>query len=367
MNEKLDIATLPSFEVELPDIDLYPRRAPGEKFRIEPARLSLSRYDAICFDTLAGRVNIVRGAEREFDVADWMPELPPGHTRLASLLVTADDVQVIETHGYSDLMKIGDSGDWIGECRRWLPNLYRQMEAGMPIRLLGYGTSLTAQGGPVPDELFVPNGHSRDRLKFYYTPSQLATDTIARIPTFDHADGVDHVHLGFNWALKEAIERRSGAPVTYLNMGVSGTTTEEGENANGYPNGRHDRRLKEAVQLEPDLVVIEYCINDLDTQELVNNLICIIEAFVDSEVVVLGCPGFPSFRSLEHWHRGECSARAAAEATSAAFVPFAPIMAPGNEGATGLARRTLCSANGINHPGPAEMMIYGRWLSKIVA
>ena len=164
--------------------------------------------------------------------------------------------------------------------------------------------------------------------------------------------GKTHVHAGLNWGLEDAIGQRSESVVTFLNMGASGTTTEDGETPNGFPNGNNSRRLAAARQLQPDVVVIEYCINDLDTPHLHDNLVRMIEALrsPQTDIVVLGCPGFPNFRSIEHWRHGEEAARLAAESTDAAFVPFAPIMAPEHAGATGLARRTR-STTGINHPG----------------
>lgn len=335
------------YEVDHDEGALFPI-ADVEPFEAVAAfRAQGTRYDAVFFDPATQATRLVHGPERGFDVADHMPEAPPGQVKLASIHV-ADDAEAIAI-SEPDLR-------WIDECRRRMPNLARLMKAGQPVRLMGYGTSLTAQGGPVPDEFFMPNGQSRDCLKFYYTPSRLAPDTIARLPVVD-----GHVRVGFNWRLKAAIERHS--PVTYLNMGISGSTAGDGETPNGFPNGNNSRRLAAARELRPDAIVIEYCINELDDANHMDKLVRMIQALrnPEADIVVLGCPGFPSFRSVEHWQRGEAAAQSAADVMGAAFVPLAPAVTH-----AGLARRTLCSANGINHPGPAEFEIYGRWLARIV-
>jgi hypothetical protein len=311
-----------------------------------------TRYDALCLDPKTQSTHLVHGPERGFDVIDHMPSTPTDQIKVASIHV-GEDSEVIR-------MKQPDLS-WVEECRARMPNLARLMRDRDSVRLMGYGTSLTAQGGPAPDEFFIPNGVTRDCLKFYYAPSRLAPDTIERIRPVD-----GHIHIGFNWALKAAIERRS--PTTYLNMGISGSTSDDGETRNGFPNGNNAKRLAAARELKPDVIVIEYCINDLDSPDHKMNLVRMIEALRSptTDIVVLGCTGFPSFRSVEHWASGEAAARLAADETGAAFVPLSPLVAPGNEGTTGVARRTFCSANGINHPGPAEFDIYGRWLARIV-
>jgi hypothetical protein len=246
--------------------------------------------------------------------------------------------------------------DWIKDCRDRLPNFNRKIEACQPVRLLGYGTSVTAIGGPQRDYWFRPNGPHRDILRYYLEKASAE-------------DMLRPVQIGINWSLKDAIETRTGSSVTYLNMAIGGTTAGDGMSRKGRPNGNDPTRIAAVRALVADLIVIEYCVNDLKSADLSDDLTRIIRSLRSSttDILVLGSIGLPDTRKLDARIRAEADARNAAEECGVAFVPFAPLFdAEGNMTVAAIQRHQLCAANGINHPGAAEMTAYGRWVRSIV-
>jgi hypothetical protein len=236
-----------------------------------------------------------------------------------------------------------------------------------PVVIVGYGTSLTAMNGGGKCDPFVPDGPYRNRIQYFQRYPEIAE----RIELHDNHDGAGpvHVRVGINWSFKAAIEKKTRVPVTYLNMGISGTNAGEGLSANGDRNGGDQQRLEAVNRLGADLVIIEYCMNDLRSLDLRDRLKRMIATLRQpgTDLLVLGAPGVPDPRKLALRVRAEAAARGAAEESDVAFVPFAPLFDDeGNMVKPRIKRADLCPANRINHPGPAEFAAYGKWLANII-
>lgn len=258
--------------------------------------------------------------------------------------------------------------DWVESCRTRLPNFLRKIASGQtePVVIVGYGTSLTALGGGGKCDPFTPDGPYRNRIQYFQRFAKIAE----RIEVYDCEDGAGavHVRVGINWSFKAAIEKKTGAPVSYLNMGISGTSAGDGLSPNGDRNGGDLERLEAVKRLGGDLVIIEYCMNDLRSLDLCDRLKRMIAALRQpgTDLLVLGAMGVPDPRKLASRIRTEDAARRAAEESDVAFVPFAPLFDDdGNMIKPRIKRAELCLANRINHPGPTEFTAYGKWLANV--
>jgi len=270
--------------------------------------------------------------------------------------------------------------DW---CRARLPKTIGRALRGQSIRLIGYGDSITAQGGgnPAPDgsagNQLVPN-LDRDKLNGYYTTDQqpqiygrMPADTQALYPKYDHGDGLGqiHVHLGFNWYLKSALERLGGV-VEYRNWGVGGTTSEP-TLTSGLYNGRHPERLNRAVADGGHLAVIAFGMNELGQPYSFANIVAIVRAFqaTGHECLVVTPPMISATglrAPIEQWRDTTHQMIEAARATDSAFINCAMLDDFPGYGVSGIPPREACWINGFNHPGPTHLGIVGRALAEIV-
>ncbi|WP_425987563.1 SGNH/GDSL hydrolase family protein [Ensifer sp. R-19] len=326
-----------------------------------------SRYDAIYRDPATGKVDVASGAERGADVTEYKPTIPAGTIHLMDVFVT-------RSNGFDVIpAKTVLEPDWVAESRRRLPHLLRKLRAGEAITLVGYGDSITSQGGPAPIDWYRPDGELRDVLEGYIYNGRFQADTVAAIPLFDHGDGAGpiHTHIGWNWHFKRAMEEAYRVAVAYRNLGIGGTTSRP-TLVNSLPGALYPQRLEALKSLEPDVVVISVGMNELGDASLETNvreLVRLVRSF-GAEPIVMGIPVIPGTDPdlrFDAWIKSNRDLAQAAKKESAAFVPILDLVTPAGKSVFGFAIRSSASTNGINHPGPAELKVYGELLSEIVS
>ncbi len=328
-----------------------------------------SRYDAIYRDPATGAVAVAIGAERGADVTEYKPSIPAGTIHLM-------DVYVTRSNGF-DVIPANTGRDtepnWVAKSRRRLPHLLRKLRAREAITLVGYGDSITSQGGPAPIDWYRPDGVLRDVLEGYIYNGRFQADTVAAIPLFDHGDGAGpiHTHIGWNWHLKRAMEEAYGVAVSYRNLGIGGTTSRPSL-VNGLPGALYPQRLEAMKALQPDVVVISVGMNELGDPSLEANVVQLIRSVRDfgADPVVMGIPVIPGTDPelrFDAWAKSNLDLARAAQREAAAFVPTLDLATTAGKSQFGFAVKSSASTNGINHPGPAELRGYGNMLAQIVA
>jgi lysophospholipase L1-like esterase len=296
---------------------------------------------------------------------------------LYSVYTTFEGVEAIPLAGWNGLVKAGEEAryvSWLEFCRQRLPATLRKLRSGQDIRLAGYGDSITSLGGRDPEMLVIPNGMHRDNLGYFERYS--ADWKIAQAhPTDYGGQKVPHHRLGWNWQLKRTVEERWPVQVEYLNWGVPGTTSDAGERVIedcAYLNGANPARLARLLEDRPDIVTVGFGMNDVGEQiDTRANIVAICNAIRGggAEVIVIGpCRQNPSWNSRDPmlWKHTYEAVIAGAFEAGVAFVPTWELFGDGNEGATGLSRRSHCAASMGNHPGARELAAVGKLLSAII-
>ncbi|MGG3811003.1 GDSL-type esterase/lipase family protein [Methylorubrum rhodesianum] len=333
-----------------------------------------SRYDLVCLDPATGAISVVGGTERGADVGEFMPVAPSWLIPLYSAHVTRQngvDLIPLQQPPKRALLK---GLEWLEYGRQRLPRLRRKMRAGQPIRIAGYGDSITELGGGGSGSGYytVPNGTYRDTAwqnqGGYFWTGRIGADVVNALPAFDHGDGNPrHVHVGWNWFLKAAIEECSGSTVTYDNWGVGGTNAGQDE-----PNGLYPPRLNAMTASNPDVVVIEFGMNELGGPFTATRIYVLADYLrsLGIDVIVMGVPLIAtpnSVNSIDEWRETNRQLEQGALAADVAFVPVAAFVDPDSPCPLGgQSRRTVSSTNGINHDGPYMLAQYGKLLASLV-
>lgn len=344
---------------------------------IEPVDVTIayigekSRYDAIYRDAVGGTIEVASGLERGADVTEYKPAIPDGATHLMDVFVTrSNGVDIIPAKSVTDQ---DTDREWIAEARRRLPRLLRKLRVGEPVTLVGYGDSITSQGGPAAVDWYRPDGVLRDVLEGYIYNGRFQPETVVAIPLFDHGDGAGpiHTHIGWNWQIKRAIEEAYGVTVSYRNLGIGGTTSRSSM-VNGLPGALHPRRLEALKALHPDVVVISFGMNELGDASLEAHVCELIRSVRNfgAEPIVMGIPVIPGTDpdlKIDAWTKSNLDLARATKKEKAAFVPTLDLVAPNGKAKFGFSIKSSASTNGINHPGPAELQVYGDRLSQIVS
>lgn len=345
------------------------------------------RYDRVCVNPNTGEVAVIKGTDRIVDAAEYRAAEPDGWRTAYWAYVDYRGVILQPAHAFNGYARTGaasaDRASYIDYCRARLPKTLGRAMRGQTIRLIGYGDSITAQGGGNPADdgsvgnQLIPN-LDRDKIDGYYTTAsqpeiygRMPADTAAIYPKYDHGDGLGpvHVHLGWNWYLKAALEHL-GATVTYRNWGVGGTTSENSITSGLY-NGRYPDRLNAAVADGGHLAVIAFGMNELGQPYSFANIVAIIRAFqaTGHECIVVTPPLISSFgirAPITQWRDTTHQMIEAARTTNSAFVNCAMIEDFPGAGITGIPQPDATWINGFNHPGPTQLGYIGRALADIV-
>lgn len=345
------------------------------------------RYDRVCINPNTGAISIVKGTNRVLDPSEYRPAEPDGLKTIYWAYIDSRGVILMPARSFRGFAKIGPvATDWnshVEWCQARLRKTLGKAIRGQAIKLIGYGDSTTAQGGGNPDggggsgNQLIPN-LDRDKLSGYYTTTtqpeiygRMPTDTQALYPKYDHGDGLGqiHVHLGWNWYLKKALEILGGT-VTYRNWGVGGTTSENSITSGLY-NGRHPDRLNLVTADGGDVAVIGFGLNELGQPYTFANVVAIVRAFQaqGTECIIMTPPMINEFglrAPITQWRDTTHQLIEAARVTDSAFFNLAMVEDVPGYGVTGIHPRDASWVNGFNHPGPTQFSYEGRGLAEIV-
>jgi lysophospholipase L1-like esterase len=338
---------------------------------------SKARCDLISLDRITGELRLTLGEERFLDPEEHPAILPPGHAALYSLLTTIRGIEPVRLFDFRDMVREGTETQhlrWLEWCRQRLPATMRKLRSGMPIRLAGYGDSVTALGGRAADHAHRPNGPQRDMLAYLEC---YGNDFKDAVPLYAPDSGGPAIHhrIGWNWQLKAAIEKRSDCIVAYDNWGIAGTTSGadvKDIDGTSYPNAANRQRLEIMLASRPDLVTIAVGMNDIgEPIDTYANVMAIAESVRKAgaePIIIAPCRPNPAFNSRDDalWKLTHDRIMAAALDSDAAYLSTWDLYGDGNEGAIGVPRSSHCAASLGNHPGPRELAAIGRVLSKIV-
>lgn len=301
------------------------------------------RYDSIFLDLQNGSLSLVEGTVRDVDAEEYLPATPIGKIRLCNIAVTGDNIRIIPTFGKRNAIVKGD-----------IAAFYEKLKSGKPVKVLGYGDSITAIGS---SRLYTPNSKDNDRYERFF--SRYPKDTVGLIEKFDFNDGAGkkHCKLGWNWKLVEAIEKKYGNKVEYLNCGIGGTCSDVSKF-----NGLYPDRIEAALETKPDLVVLAFGMNELGSRRTEKNMDEIIKKFkaVGADVIVMGVPQICGTREdIDKWKKTNDILKGVAKSNNCSFIDTAQVN-------LGIAAEHICSANMYNHPGINELEKYGEALAKVL-
>lgn len=326
-----------------------------------------ARYDLICTDDDGG-FHLFLGKDRKLDPEEFEANAPQGMEEIFALFSTPAGSEVIPVHEWRSGVKRGHEAEhsaWLKECQSRLPRLMSKIGSQQAVTLAGYGDSITSLGSRSPDQINQANGSRRDTLRHF---EAYGDDWRSQIPLFG-----GHHRLGWNWFLKEAIERASGAPCLYQNWGLAGTTSGTGYqviDGSDYPNAANPTRVEKMLCDNPDLVVVCVGMNDIgDPIDTKANLVQIINHIQShgAEALIVAPPRQnPNFHSRDDllWRYTHQRVTEAAEQSAVALVPMDKLY--GETGAMGLSRQSHCAASFTNHPGRRELAAIGRLIAQII-
>ncbi|GJD73336.1 hypothetical protein [Methylobacterium goesingense] len=335
-----------------------------------------TRYDALWMNPQTGELGNTAGSERGKDVAEYLPSVPPGMVHLYNVYVTAaNGIDLVPMYEHRDGVRVGAEGEflaWNREMRARLPNLLRKMRAGETITICQVGDSIQAQGGQTQAQWTVANGPSRDNPNIYLAGNGVGQDFIDSLPRYDHGDGDGpiHMHIGWIWHLKAAIEACSNSTVIIKNLAVGGS--DAGQVA---PGCNSPEMLAAYQATGADLFLTNPGMNAIGNPALELQCVSLFRQLrgFGGEVIDMMIPLTPQVGQIadlsDWWDSNNDKVRAAEcvndETGGVAYVPAGLICNPDSLGPLGLARSTLCVAGKKNHPGAREMVAYGRILASI--
>lgn len=324
---------------------------------------TMQRYDLIQIDPFTLAVSVKKGIERTQDPSEWMVEVDQPCRALCRVLVTGTKTEIVPLDEYIssggkpyvskpefDALRLHNQS-----C---LKRIFAKLNKGQNISLVGYGDSITAMGGYHTED--IPN-ENHDWYGFFAT---LPQDTqTAKVPTFNYeGGGGGRMHTGWNWVLKDYLERTYLNEVMYWNYGVSGTDSA---------NGARDQRLSYPLSKNPDLVVVAFGMNDAGSSALYTNLVKIVNTFKNAgaDVVLMPVVRTPTLPFVgyqgEAWRQANRFVYSAAIDSGAAYCPIDWYADDSHFGGMGISSKHFCTQNMFNHPGPYEYSIYGKILVSI--
>lgn len=332
------------------------------------------RLDLIVADKLTGALSRVAGTERnvDYDAIEYIPVPTAQSAHLATVLVGETTAVAVNVAQFRGLIKVGREGEFAAHVvrnRGILRKVIGKAHRGATIKWGGYGDSITAlqDTSLKPATLaaqYVANGSWRDLVAWYF--SDYPSDTKALI----NADRAARGNMGWNWAIKRALDELAGSAVTtYYNYGIGSTTSENSLASSGtLPNGLYPDRIAVPLAEGLDAVTIAFGMNERGQTFTYANIVNMIGQFraVGTACVVMGVPRPNGRNSVSAWRYTNDALEAAAMDAGAAYVSTVMISDDRNLGGIGAPAECLGATNEAttghpgNHPGLFEHKQYER-------
>lgn len=322
------------------------------------------RYDLIEVDG-SGTIHVVTGEPRDRDVAEFIPSATAGRRAILVVRVTADGLTVWPWHDAERAMISAPALRHRARARN--ASHFRRALASDNVVIAGYGTSRTNLGG-VASVPYLPNGPERDTLTSGSFLLTQGADVTAAIPLFDHGDGAGavHTHIGWMWELERSIRRLYTDNVSYLNLGIGGSTSA----ATSSTGGTYPDRLAGLVGCGAHLAVIEFGTNELGVGavDTTANLVAIGEACMAADMdVIFVAPGRVNAQyasdATDRWIAEVRQVQAAADYLRVPFVDTTGIYGADRPGL--LDPRDCAGSNLFNHDSIRELTEIGLALTAI--
>ncbi|WP_312531944.1 SGNH/GDSL hydrolase family protein [Paracoccus sp. (in: a-proteobacteria)] len=357
-------------------------RVTGAVMPISPPAFGMTRYDLLVFDMAASTFSVLNGVERTVGYAISQPKAAlPSQKPIAVLKVTDATVSPVMVHDVID----GEISDLAADLevkrarnRALIPRTIHMIRGQRPLRMLGFGDSLTAiQGGAVSTTEI--NGANRDYATApltnanHYLRDGYSDEVVDALPLYtsvqlgraDDGAGQIHSRIGINWEVVAALERAGyalGVDLWYDNLGWSGRAT-----AAAVSGTTPTEWLEAAKATVADLVIVGLGMNERGNAGTQGRMVIIINELIASgkEVIVLDCPR-PRNGNYYEWQYTTEALRGAAEFCEVPFVSYGHLAAGANLRSFGMHSSDVCEANRINHPGLLELAGYGREVSKLL-
>jgi lysophospholipase L1-like esterase len=332
------------------------------------------RMDKIVLNRTTNALSVIAGASRDVqrDALEWQGATPTNSILIARARVTDAAVQAVSVADWRGAIKrdAETQVEWLRERnKRILRKVIGKADRAQPVRWGGYGDSITAfQAGATPT--FTANGVSRDRGANYLAYPSDTLDMLGLSLSggntsnlYDTGDGAGktHTRLGWNWAVKAALDTRAGSEiVTYLNYGLGGTTSQATAN-----QGLDPVRIAVPLADSLDAVLIAFGMNERGASYTYANVVNMVGQFQAAGVipVVMGVPRPNANQSISAWRATNNQLEQAAFDTGAAYVSTMLIGDDLTIGGIGVPAAALAAANtyngGNNHPGYFELQAYG--------
>ncbi|MFW2003028.1 hypothetical protein [Acinetobacter ursingii] len=324
------------------------------------------RVDVIGLNTESKTIVVLAGAERSYDPYEYIAEIPENIKPLALALVQGNTCEVFSLGDVYEIagLPIQPTGDWnmiMQHNQRCLSTTLAKLNRKENIKLIGFGDSITACEWVGAKGLWeVPNGMERDRLN--YLSRFYPADTLSKISVFsrnDDSNGVitDHAEIGWNWYLKNYIEKKFGVTVNYENWAIGGGAVWDGKNR---------MQFVLPTVANGDLAVICYGTNGGINY---SDLKAIIDGFQSKGVSIIFMPIPRANPSNNHnashddiWSSINGVIAQSALKNSCAVVPTWHYIPRSASMSIGLSDKFHSNQNLINHPGIYEFKCYGRML-----
>lgn len=304
----------------------------------------MARYDLVVYNPLNGGLSIVKGTDRNYDADEYMPENNTAYIPIFKAMVHGDSVEMIPLYPWEGSVLIGTEGEHHRRNKankQAINHLLDKLNSGQDITMVGYGDSITAGSHTLSYYTYYPQD-TKDRW------------------------GESYQRFGWNQRLQDFLQVRYGVNVTFHNRGIGGSSSRpEGPNGGSYPG-----RLEPVLDLNADLVVIAFGMNEIGSSSTVDNMVNIIKQFQarGTAVIVLGTPQVNSIGGMplgEKWERTNDQLHQAAMVTGAAYVSISYIAHPSRLGGMGMSQMHMCNSNQFNHPGPYDLKQYGNALCEV--
>ena len=347
----------------------------------------MERYDLVAYSLVTNGLVVRKGVERRTTAQEdlYRGKAQAGDIPLYSVYVIGGAIrEVIKLWNWRGVRNKNTNAEQTAmylENRRRLSRFLNKLHKSKAVIVTGYGDSNTALGGGHSSSAdYLPNRPGVDTTPFQgpFMLSDLETDfrtafldTIGKVVL----NGVTRYKAGPNWQVIDAICNSHGyifvadrvpvaGEITYLNQGISASTSS----AVGVYNGLYPDRLNAMINpagfRTPDLVLLGFGMNDGTIESFVTTTSQLIQAIkaAGSDVFLIG-PHWTNSNGIRftesEWHLIHRRLSEVAEFHDVAYLPSELFYSGESRGYLGISDYSLTRTNWINHPGPYEYRMNG--------
>lgn len=339
------------------------------------------RSDIVSVHPGTGVVTLTQGTAITRCASMHNPAVPSGNIALYRIFRSVFGGELVPLWLYRHIVRIdravsieAEIAEQRRRARRHRAVVEAKVRAGEPLRLVGYGDSITAMGSGTPLEVNeLPNG-PRQRIDYFTLYTSTTRDLIPKENLSD-GYGATYVREGWCWRLLKFLEATYGVevgPEYYINFGIGGTDSQATVNSNGFYNQSHPDRMAAVLAYDPlpDLLVYVPGMNELGETFTYANVRTICETFEAGGLpVILGSSARPNQRfrdRIDVWKN--VTTRQIGQVADDLGLPFANSLRIYDDttlAAMKIGEREVCDTTMLNHPGKPELDAIGDLLAEL--